>query len=173
MTGKERRALVRAKLLQSETPLTGASLATEMGVSRQVIVADIALLRTAGATIYATPEGYVMPATPLKGVSRVIAAKHLGWKDMREEMVTVVNLGGCMVDVSIEHKIYGEFHSMMLIRDIDGVDAFLFNMRQSGMEPMSALTGGVHLHTITAPDEATLDAIETALRLKGLLVETD
>ena len=66
MDAKERRSAI-LQLLRSRTqPVTGGELAQLMGVSRQVIVQDVALLRTSGASIFATPEGYIMPAaTPL------------------------------------------------------------------------------------------------------------
>ena len=41
------------------------------------------------------------------------------------------------------------------------------------MEPLSALTGGGHLHTLSAADEQTLDKIEQALKQKGYLLDTE
>ena len=62
MDAKERRSAILQLLRNRTAPVTGAELAARMGVSRQVIVQDIALLRTGGQTIFATPEGYLLPA---------------------------------------------------------------------------------------------------------------
>ena len=48
MDAKERRSAILQLLRNRTAPVTGAELAARMGVSRQVIVQDIALLRTGG-----------------------------------------------------------------------------------------------------------------------------
>lgn len=59
LTGQERRAEIMNILRQSTMPLSGAALGKQLGVSRQVVVQDIALLRQSGEEIYATNRGYV------------------------------------------------------------------------------------------------------------------
>ena len=44
------------------------------GVSRQVVVQDIALLRTAGYNIISTPRGYML--SDHSGVTRIIKTYH-------------------------------------------------------------------------------------------------
>lgn len=46
---------------ESENPMTGTDLAQRFGVTRQVIVQDIAVLRAKGFAIVATPQGYFQP----------------------------------------------------------------------------------------------------------------
>lgn len=171
MDASLRRQKIAEKLRFSVRPVTGATLSKEMGVSRQIIVADIAILRSAGEHIFATPEGYVLSPASTEKPTRIIAAQHLGDVALEDELATIVALGGTVVDVSIEHKIYGEFKAMLLIHDRQGVDNFIHALKDSGMSPMSLLTGGVHLHTILADDEQTLNQIEEALLKKGYLVD--
>ena len=58
--GEERRRLVVERLRAAKSPVRGSDLAAEQGVSRQVIVQDIALLRSAGVNVASTNRGYVL-----------------------------------------------------------------------------------------------------------------
>ena len=172
MDAKGRREKIADTLKASHTPITGTELARRLHVSRQVIVGDIALLRAGGMQIYATPAGYLLPdGGKTEGARRVIAACHLGEEALLDELLTVTALNGVVEDVSIEHKLYGEFRATLMIRDRAGAEGFVKRMRESGMEPMSLLTGGVHLHTIAAKDEEALNQIEEALLQKGYLLK--
>ena len=170
MDAKERRSAI-LQLLRSRTqPVTGSELARRMGVSRQVIVQDIALLRTGGAAVFATPEGYVMPSVTPQSVRSVIAACHTDAEQMRRELEIVVDRGGTVVDVSIEHPVYGEISVPLMLRSRMGVDAFMQSFEKGETAPISGLTGGVHLHTLEAPGEDEMKAITDALRREGLLI---
>ena len=48
MNTEKRREILMKRLREAEQPLTGMKLARELGVSRQIIVGDIALLRDGG-----------------------------------------------------------------------------------------------------------------------------
>lgn len=172
MDAKERRSAI-LQLLRSRTqPVTGGELARCMGVSRQVIVQDIALIRTGGAAVFATPEGYLMPsATPQAAARCVIAARHNTLEAMRRELEIVVEMGGTVVDVSIEHAVYGEISAPLMLRSKMGVDVFMAHFESGETTPISVLTDGVHLHTIEANGEEKMKAITDALRREGLLVE--
>ena len=58
--GATRRIELMNRLKQENRPLSGAELAKEFGVSRQVIVQDIALLRATNRNILSTNKGYVL-----------------------------------------------------------------------------------------------------------------
>ena len=60
MKGSERRSQILEALSASEVAVSGSSLAQAVGVSRQVVVQDIALLRANGHDIIATNKGYVL-----------------------------------------------------------------------------------------------------------------
>ena len=171
MTAEQRRQEILTLLEQTDTPLSAAALAHRFSVSRQIVVQDVALLRTGGSMIFATPEGYVMPNVAGKVVRRVIATKHTTNAQMRDELETVVDLGGTMVDVSIEHPVYGEMTAPLRLSSRAGVEVFMRHFESGETSPISQLTGGVHLHTVEAPDEQTMERILTALREKGYLVE--
>ena len=172
MNGEERRKKLIDLLKYSDTPLSGTDLAGQLGVSRQVIVQDIALLRMGGVSVFATSEGYVMPASASQSAVRcVIAARHSSSAQMRKELELVVDMGGTVVDVSIEHPVYGEISAQLLLRSRMGVNLFMEHFESGETAPISTLTDGVHLHTLEAPNEEEMKAIVDALRSEGLLVE--
>lgn len=172
MEAKDRRAGILQLLRNRTAPITGGELAGLMGVSRQVIVQDVALLRSAGTSIFATPEGYLLPAaTQQAAARRVIAAQHKGNEAMRDELTIVVDMGGTVVDVAIEHGVYGEFSAPLMIRSRMGVDVFMSNFDNGDTSPISMLTGGVHLHTIEAESEEIIDRIIEKLSEKGYILE--
>ena len=78
MNARERRRAIIAVLEGPKGPVSGSALAREVGVSRQVVVQDIALLRADGHDIVATNRGYVLqeaassPAVP----TRLVKVRH-------------------------------------------------------------------------------------------------
>ncbi len=60
MTGSKRREELINTIKSSTSPISGKTLAQLYDVSRQVIVQDIALLRTAGYDIISTNRGYIL-----------------------------------------------------------------------------------------------------------------
>lgn len=60
MDSKARREYIKKVLNNAVKPKKGQELAEELGVTRQVIVKDIAILRASGIDIIATPEGYML-----------------------------------------------------------------------------------------------------------------
>ena len=60
MTGADRRKKLIFLMRESEQPLSGTQLGQVTGVSRQVVVQDIALLRTEGYPIVSTAKGYLL-----------------------------------------------------------------------------------------------------------------
>ena len=63
MDGKARRQEIIRLLSRTSGPISGSSLSGMLGVSRQVIVQDIALLRTEHP-ILATAQGYLLHVPP-------------------------------------------------------------------------------------------------------------
>ena len=56
LTGEQRRKKIIELMQETDTPLSGTALGRITGVSRRVVVQDIALLRTEGYRILATPQ---------------------------------------------------------------------------------------------------------------------
>lgn len=155
---------------------TGADLAQQFGVTRQVIVRDMAILRAQGEPILATPDGYLWHGrhrqTRVDLPSRVIAVCHAS-TDLATELNTVVDLGATMVDVSVDHPVYGEVRGNLMISTRADVQHFLQRLAAYKAEPLLVLTGGVHLHTIAAPSIDVLDAVSAALQNLGILMSAD
>ena len=170
MNATERRVQIAAALAEAGAPLSASALAARFSVSRQIIVGDIALLRAGGLAVLATPRGYLMeapPATP-RTLTKSIVCAH-GDERMGEEIYTVVDLGGALLDVTVEHSVYGELTAPLHIYSRYDADLFLQKIRDSRARPLCDLTGGVHLHRVRCADEDAFARIERALAEKGLL----
>ncbi|MBR5572786.1 MAG: transcription repressor NadR [Oscillospiraceae bacterium] len=167
MTAPERRSAVY-QVLSSDTPLSASVLAARFGVTRQVIVGDIALLRAEGRSIAATPRGYLIPKQ--EGLIRTVVTVHdaAGTKD---ELNAMVDCGCTVMDVVVEHPIYGQLTAPLAIASRYDVSQFIDKMACAGANPLSALTEGIHLHTLSCPDEKVFDHLCQTLREMGMLVE--
>ncbi|MDF2571068.1 MAG: niaR [Sporomusa sp.] len=171
MEAKERREQIVRVLRRTGQPLTGTVLAKELGVSRQVIVGDIAILRAAGSEIYATPQGYIiLPVATATAVTARFACRH-GVERMEEELAVIVDNGGRVFDVSVDHPIYGEIKANLILASRRDLAEFLQKSAESGAVPLSLVTGGVHLHTVEAPSEEILQKIATELKALGILLD--
>lgn len=102
MTGSRRREEIVSKIKSSEVPVPGKELAKVYDVSRQVIVQDIALIRAAGYDIISTNRGYILNAPHT--VTRVFKVSHTD-EQMEDELCSIVDLGGKVVNVMINHRI--------------------------------------------------------------------
>lgn len=173
MDANVRREEIYQAIAGSAQPMKGGELARQFGVSRQVIVQDVALLRAHGREILATPEGYVLPMRESRGCVRVVMCRHWGIEGMRQELYAVVDAGGVVEDVVIDHAVYGELRAPLLLRSRRQVDDFADHAGWKKAAPLSTLTGGVHYHTLRAPDEATMEAIVRTIARTGMLVEKE
>ena len=168
MHAKERREAILSRLEQACDPVSATALAGALSVSRQVIVGDIALLRASGAPIAATPRGYVLSRP--KGIAGYVVCCHSG-QQMEEELNLLVDLGCIVEDVSGEHPIYGQRTGQLQLTCRADVAGFLEQVQQNAALPLSALTEGIHTHSLRCPDEATLEKAKAALRELGVLQE--
>jgi len=171
MTGEERRKKIIEILKNSAEPVSGAELAKRLGVSRQVIVQDIALLRAVNRNIISTTRGYVLYYQEVQKVNRCFLVKHTDG-EIEDELCTIVDNGGKVLDVIVMHDIYGEISAGLIIKSRQDVYDFVEKLKEQKTVPLKELTGGVHLHTIEADSEAILDSIERKLREKKYLYET-
>jgi uncharacterized protein len=169
MKGEERRSKVLSILKNADGPIKGGELSSVLSVSRQVIVQDVALLRAEGNRIISTPQGYVVLNTNITNVRKVVAVKHEE-ENMEDELRTIISLGGRIIDVTIEHKIYGELTGMLMIKSIFDLEEFIKKTNENNSKPLSKLTEGVHIHTVEADNEEIMERILSALREKGYLI---
>ena len=169
MRAEERRQAIEDILRKSAQPVSAGTLAARFSVSRQIIVGDIALLRAAGADIAATPRGYVIQHSP-EGLVRQVAVHHDA-AGMEAELNAVVDYGCTVLDVIVEHPIYGQLTGPLQLSSRSDVAQFIARCAQSDARPLSDLTGGIHLHTLSCPSEAAFVRVQNALRELGVLLE--
>ena len=168
MKPKMRREQIADQLMQSREPLTGHYFAEKYGVSRQVIVGDMAALRASEIPISATPQGYIYCRK--QSVTARYKLRHTN-EQTEDELRLIVSLGGGIEDVMVRHHIYGELRARLDIYTQADVDHFMEQLRQGKSVPLMNITSGYHYHTITAKNQNILDDIVSALRLRGYLVE--
>lgn len=184
-----RRASLLDALRSADAPVSGGQLANTLNVSRQIIVQDIALLREAGANIVATTKGYVLadaaqtaaqnatqtmvqnaeqPAAVLDEPARTFKLHH-EVEQTREELQTIIALGGRVHNVSISHRAYGRITAPLEIADQADIERFINDIESGKSSPLSTATSGYHYHLVSAPSNEALEAIGRALADKGFL----
>ncbi|HKL76679.1 MAG TPA: transcription repressor NadR [Halanaerobiales bacterium] len=168
---EERRENLFKRLKSSKSAIIGSELAEDFGVSRQVIVQDIALLRARGEKIIATSQGYLYPENDKDTIKATIACIHGEDDEVEEELMTIVNYGAKIIDVIVEHPIYGELKGMLMIKNPADVQEFVKNYKKNDASLLSSLTDGVHLHTVEALNEQVIKKIKEELKEKGYLLE--
>ena len=166
MTAVQRRSAIYEQLTHADAPISATALAQQFSVTRQVVVGDIALLRAEGHSITATPRGYMIPAET--GLRRTIACHHSG-ADTQRELFAMVDCGCTVLDVIVEHPVYGQLTAPLALSSRYDVEQFIRRMADSHAQPISALTGGVHLHTLHCPDAGSFERIKKELEEKGIL----
>ncbi|CAI3436413.1 transcription repressor NadR [Enterococcus cecorum] len=168
--GQKRREIILEELSKATKNVNATQLAEKFGVSRQIVVGDIALLRASGIDIVSNSRGYRLNKKSTGLLETKLAVKHRP-DQVEEELRLIVENGGTVVDVIIEHELYGEIKGTVDIKNDDEVTAFLNKVEQAHATLLSSLTDGIHLHTIQYPDEETLVKIKQALSQAGILLE--
>lgn len=170
----ERREKIIALLQDSQAPQSATAIAKVFAVSRQVVVGDIALLRAAGYDILATPRGYIMQShIKPQGITRTIACNHHGEENLALELFAIVDNGGKVIDVTVEHPLYGQISAELHLSSRYDVEQFLQKLHQYQATPLSQLTHGIHLHTIQCQDEEAFSRILSVLEKNNILLSKD
>ena len=168
LNGAQRRKKIVDLLKQSPVPLSGTALGKQTGVSRQVVVQDMALLRTEGYDITATPRGYVLSAPG--HATRIIKVCHTD-EQIEEELTAIVDLGGSILDVMVNHRAYGRITAPLNVRNRRDVQDFINKIKTGKSTSLLNVTSGYHFHKISAESIEILDEIEAALKEIGMLAE--
>ena len=166
MKAQERRKSIINLLLSEDRPVPGGELSEKCGVSRQIIVQDIAVLKGQGFDILSTHNGYIIQKSPLK--ERVFKVKH-STEQTEDELSTIVELGGTVVDVFVWHKVYGKMVAPLNIFSSLQIKQFIEGVRTGKSTELMNITGGYHYHTVRAESEEVLEKIATALREKNYI----
>ena len=168
MKAEERRNNILEALREADEPVSASVLAARFHVSRQIVVGDIALLRAGGAEISATPRGYVLSWQRESAFQRRIACMH--GADLTEKELNICVDNGCQVlDVIVEHPLYGQLTGGLRISSRYDVQQFMKKSREEGARALSELTNGVHLHTLRCPRQEAYDRVIAELKKEGIL----
>ncbi|MCM1161167.1 MAG: transcription repressor NadR [Roseburia sp.] len=172
MNGEERREQILNRLKTGKGPVSGTELARELEVSRQVVVQDIALLRAFHKNILATNKGYLYFCEEEEEdkYKRTIKVRHKD-SEILDEFYTIVDCGGKVLDVVVEHEIYGQITVDLIINSRQDADNFVNKCRNSTNKTLNVLTDGIHYHTVEAANKEALNLIEKRLLEKGYLIK--
>lgn len=168
MNAQERRQAILEMIRDADQPISATVLAGRFGVSRQVVVGDVALLRAGGASVLSTPRGYRLGGSEA-GFVGVVVCRHSA-ENMERELNMMVDHGCTVADVAVEHPVYGALSGQLAISSRYDVTEFIRKVSESDAKPLSALTEGIHLHTLHCPDEAAFLRLRAELERAGFLV---
>ena len=168
MKSDERRNLIIQTLSKCNSSISATSLANNFSVTRQIIVADIALLRASGYQIIADNKGYKL-ITANSDLIKRIAVQH-SKDDVNNEFYAIVDNGGKVLDVIIEHQIYGKISVELNITSRYEADEFVKKLNNTNSHPLSILTQGLHIHTIEVPNTESFERIKLKLNELGILI---
>ncbi len=166
MKAEERRKGIASVLLSAEKAVSGGELSARFGVSRQIIVQDISVLKAKGFEILSTHHGYVIQKSPY--AERVFKLRHTT-DQTEDELKTIVEGGGTVVDVFVWHKVYGRVTAKLNIFSELNIKQFIEGVRSGKSSELMNITGGYHYHTVRAESEKILDDIEEKLIKKNYI----
>lgn len=166
MNKTERNSKIIEILSLATKPISATALSRELGVSRQVVVGDIALLRAQGRQILSHPRGYILQKS--NKTKQVFKVKHED-SEVRAELNLIVDLGGVVEDVFVYHKVYGKVSAPMGICSRHDVEQFLKGIESGKSSLLKNVTSGYHYHTVSADSKEVLTRISLALNKSGFL----
>lgn len=171
MNAETRRKKIVEILQRNKEPVTGAELAKNLSVSRQVVVTDVAILRAQGTSIISTANGYILESNikPERYTATVVSRHDRA--GIRDELETIVDMGGKILDVTIEHPVYGDLTGILLLNSRRDVDEFVRKLDETRAKPLLILTEGIHLHKIQADSMEVISEIRKVLKEKGYILE--
>ena len=170
MHAEERRETILKLLRQSAQPVSASTLAGQLSVSRQIIVGDIALLRAGGADILATPRGYCLQNAAAAGLTRRVAVRHSP-EAMEAELDAMVDQGCTVVDVIVEHPLYGQLTGALQLSSRYDVSQFITRSQSADAIPLSRLTDPPRPTPPLCPCEDASRLLSALLREQGILLE--
>lgn len=168
MNASERRTAILDMLSSAENYINATQLAEHFGVTRQIIVSDIALLRANGNGIVSTQHGYSVERKDKRGIEFTVVCKH-SIDDVASEFYAVVDNGGRVENVTVEHPLYGQISVELDIASRYDADDFVQRAKEAKASQLSDLTGGVHVHTVWVKDNAAKERIILKLTELGII----
>ena len=169
MNVTERRNKILNILKKSDKAISGTKLANELNVSRQIIVGDIAILKAAGEDIISTARGYILNNKNDGYIVKTIACRH-EQRDIEDELNIIVDEGATVVNVVVEHGVYGQITGDLYLSSRRDIKDFIKKLKEDKSNPLSELTDGIHLHTIKCRDNESFEEVIKSLNNKGYLL---
>ncbi len=129
-------------------------------------------MRAENYGIISTNKGYILRSerTGNTQPKRVFFVKH-NTDQVAQEFNTILELGGKILDVAVEHEIYGQICVDLMIETNAEAADFCEKLLTCRDNPLKVLTDDCHYHTVAAPSEKLLDLIEEELQQKGFLIQ--
>src|SRR3984957_8430317 len=170
--GADRRRKLWERIQNHKGVIAGSELARQFGISRQSLVQDVAILRASGKEILSTPQGYRLSTVPtsLPKVRRAVLASQHAPERTEEELHILVDNGVKVLDVIVEHPLYGELRGALMLSSRADVADFIKRWRGTKTTLLSSLTRGVHLHTVEAAKQESIERAKAELHARGLLL---
>ncbi|WP_370833744.1 3H domain-containing protein [Acidaminococcus sp.] len=169
MKNQERRKKILDILRSSNGPVTGDQLAKDLNVSRQVIVLDMALLRSAGTAIVSTRRGYQINGRSLS-MDFECRYKAMDTDSARDELNIVVDNGGMIASITLVPDFCGPIQAFLNLKNRRDVKQYLDNFRKYNIPLIATLSQGVHTLTVAADSQDELEAIRDSLKEGGFLI---
>lgn len=170
MNAEERRKFILSTLGEANKAISGSQISKTLGVSRQIIVGDIALLRAGGKNIISTPKGYILnDMKDSTDIVKTIACRH-NKNCTEDELNIIVDEGATVVNVIVEHDVYGQITGDLYLSSRRDVKDFMKKLNDESINPLSQLTDGIHLHTIKCKSEEVLKNVIYQLNESGYLL---
>jgi len=168
--GAKRRQRLMEWMRTQSRPVPGGVLARHFHVSRQCLVQDVAILRAAGEEILSAPQGYRLPGAQTSAHRAILACRHAPERT-EEELQILVDHGVRVLDVVVEHPLYGELRGALMLESRADVQDFLAKWRGEKATLLSSLTHGVHLHTVEAHKPEMIARAKAQLQARGILLK--
>jgi transcriptional regulator of NAD metabolism len=168
--GEDRRQELVRTLRTGGGPILGSDLAQKFGVSRQVLVQDMAILRAAGTDIIATPRGYLLRSPGPAPHRDVLHVQH-DRSAIMDELTILVDLGIRVLDIRVDHPVFGPLRGDLCISSRQDVREYIEELDKTGSAPLFELTGGRHSHAVDAPRPDLLEKAREELARRGYLRE--
>lgn len=159
MENKERRDTILAMLRKADKPVTGTDMARVCQVSRQIIT-----------PIISTPRGYQLQEFRKHGVQESFLCRH-GADQVEAELNAIVDNGGVVHNVVVEHEVYGFMEGELNLRSRRDVQLYIQRMKETKAPLLSTMSNGIHTHLVETNTEEEMEAIRKALEKLGVLVE--
>jgi transcriptional regulator of NAD metabolism len=89
-------------------------------------------------------------------------------EETKNELNIIVDHGGKILDVMVEHDVYGEIRADLMLSCRKEVDEFCKRLGMSKSGPLNIIGSGIHYHTVEAASEEILDEIGRKLQMYAI-----